>query len=78
MPSWNDEANLFENYKAIVAGWGIYSNDQLTSEYLRFVDLNIITNKECTKLFAALVTDEIICTSGKEVKSSCSVRSEIL
>ncbi|CAO1364180.1 unnamed protein product [Diamesa serratosioi] len=72
LPSWNDQTNLFEDHKAIVAGWGVFSNEQLISEYLRFVDLNIISNKECRKMFAALVTDEIICTSGKEVKSSCS------
>ncbi|CAO1304715.1 unnamed protein product [Diamesa hyperborea] len=72
LPSWNDETNLFEDHKAIVAGWGIYSNEQTISEYLRYVDLDIISNKDCTKKFAALVTNEVICTSGKKVKSSCS------
>jgi secreted trypsin-like serine protease len=62
----------FAGERAVASGWGRF-DDSLpnSSDILRRVDLDVITNTLCRLSFLILVQDNNICTSGAQNRSPC-------
>lgn len=53
-------ANLNDDFagdEAVTSGWGRFSSAQVSSEFLRFVNVNVITNTACRLRFPGIIQD---------------------
>jgi len=66
----------YNRYTATVTGWGAIRSGGRASEYLREVDLRVISNRECRRRnrdagwWWAIITDQMMCTYAKN-KDAC-------
>ena len=72
LPSRSDIDNTFEGADARISGWGLTDgqNHDL-SEVLNYVDVTVINNRQCEKVFGILLPS-VICTSGARNTGSCN------
>uniref|UniRef100_T1GFN1 Peptidase S1 domain-containing protein n=1 Tax=Megaselia scalaris TaxID=36166 RepID=T1GFN1_MEGSC len=63
---------LYENCTAIATGWGKLSDSNPKSKKLQFVPLKVTNIKECDTFYRKTFGLEILCTSTKGKKSTCS------
>lgn len=70
LPSLGDNNN-YENYWALVSGWGKTSDDGGVTEYLNCVDVQIGPNSECQNHYGNF-GNELICIPTPERKGTCS------
>lgn len=55
LPSGADLTNNFAGELVIASGWGRFSSANVASEYLRFVQLNVITETACRIRFPTII-----------------------
>ncbi|EFX72708.1 hypothetical protein DAPPUDRAFT_215874 [Daphnia pulex] len=61
------------NDNVTVAGWGSTFDGSLSgSSTLRKATVPVITNNECKLTYGNIVSDKIICTSGKNYRGTCN------
>jgi len=61
----NDD-NDYAGYPAIVSGWGTTSSGGDVSSYLQYVDVNILSNAECSSNdygYGASITEQMMCAN---------------
>jgi Trypsin len=77
LPS-KSNTNLYNGTTATVSGWGSTSDDASDiSDSLRFVEVPVITNLECSESFG-VVPDSNLCTASPDGKSSCTVKFDMV
>jgi len=57
--------NDYNDYVAVVTGWGV-TDDGTTSDYLREVDVTVVTNTECNTAYTSTgysITQQMICAA---------------
>ncbi|XP_023177206.2 serine protease 1-like [Drosophila hydei] len=59
-----------ENQWAVTCGWGVQANGQMANR-LQCVDLEIMTNEECSKSYSVL-PNGILCGRSTDGKSTCA------
>lgn len=57
LPEGADLNNDFAGSPAVASGWGRFSSAQTSSEFLRFVNVNVITNTACRIRFPGIIQD---------------------
>lgn len=57
LPEGADLNNDFAGVGAVASGWGRFSGAQASSEFLRFVNVNVITNTACRIRFPTIIQD---------------------
>jgi Trypsin len=57
LPGPVDISNDFAGELAVASGWGRFSSAQQSSEFLRFVNVNVITNTACRIRFPGIIQD---------------------
>ncbi|XP_031174316.2 duodenase-1-like [Sander lucioperca] len=70
IPLPKDEINMMENVECSVAGWGYTETNKLEQrivDELRVVDVSIINQDVCKKIWGGL-PDNVICAGGYETK----------
>jgi len=55
---------------ATVLGWGMTNDDGVFSDALRGVEVEILDNDECNRLFG-IMTETMMCTSGSNGRGTC-------
>ena len=55
LPSGADLANDFAGELAVASGWGRFSSENVASEFLRFVEVNVMSNTLCRIRFPTLI-----------------------
>jgi len=55
---------------ATVLGWGMTNDDGVFSDALRGVEVEILDNDECNRLFG-IMTETMMCTSGSDGRGTC-------
>lgn len=59
----------FEQQTLEMASWGYYSDEKVISDRLRFVDMEIISQEECSSVYPPpLITNSVLCSKN----SHCS------
>ncbi|OWZ20379.1 Serine protease trypsin-like protein [Phytophthora megakarya] len=71
-----DDSDNKPGSMAKVLGWGLINNESY-SDILQSVDIKLITNKECSKIFAegkfdTIVDDSVICAGIGDGKDACT------
>lgn len=56
-PQGADASNNFAGVDAVASGWGRFSSANAASEFLRFVNVNVITNTACRIRFPTIIQD---------------------
>ncbi|ALC43205.1 Jon65Ai [Drosophila busckii] len=69
LPTLTD-CNSYENYEAIVSGWGKSSDTSGVSQYLYYVDVTIGSNSICKSYYKSF-TEHHICLTATDLKNSC-------
>lgn len=64
--------NTFANEDAVLSGWGRFGSTQATSPFLRFVNLQVITNLACRIRFPTIIQDSTICANGEGNVGGCN------
>jgi len=64
LPTGADLNNNFAGHLATASGWGRFSSANVISEFLRFVQLNVITEAACRIRFPTIIQPSTICTAG--------------
>lgn len=73
LPTAAHAGQVFAGYSGTVSGWGVFSESQgVTSDVLRFVYNNIMTNFACALSFPGLIQNTMICLSGADGRGGCS------
>lgn len=57
LPEGADLNNDFAGSPAVASGWGRFSSAQASSEFLRFVNVNVITNTACRIRFPTIIQE---------------------
>lgn len=69
LPTIGEEMTSFEDQTLEMASWGIYSDEHVTSDNLRMVEMEIISAEECAKTYPPpLITSFVLCSRA----SHCS------
>lgn len=55
LPEGDDLTNDFAGNAAVASGWGRFSSAQLASEFLRFVNVEVISNTACRIRFPTII-----------------------
>ena len=55
---------------ATVLGWGMINDDGVYSESLRGVEVEILDNEDCNRLYG-IMTETMMCTSGNNGRGTC-------
>ncbi|KAF4138062.1 Trypsin [Phytophthora infestans] len=71
-----DGSDIKPGMIATTLGWGLLKDNAGFSNFLQTVDLEIVTNKKCTKMYAdaddnTIVDDSVICAGTGSGKGSC-------
>ncbi|KAH8341364.1 hypothetical protein KR059_004179 [Drosophila kikkawai] len=70
---WSDRHNSYDGWWALASGWGRPCDSCGVSDYLNCVDSQIISRDACAGVYGSdVVTDNVICTSTPDGKSTCS------
>jgi len=65
--------DILEGTVCTTTGWGITEEDgTFLSGNLRKVDVPVVSDEECFKIYASLMRDDMICAGGEDGKDSCS------
>ncbi|CRL05097.1 CLUMA_CG018152, isoform A [Clunio marinus] len=72
LPDGADLQNDFAGELATGSGWGRFGSANVISEFLRYVQLNVITNAACRIRFPGIIVDSTICTSGDGIVGACN------
>ncbi|XP_049851591.1 brachyurin-like [Schistocerca gregaria] len=73
LPSSSQADLTYEGEVVTVSGWGITSDDSSTvSTTLKYVDMVVISNSECSELYPGAIDDDVICALGNPDGSPCS------
>lgn len=64
--------NNFAGVDAVLSGWGRFGSTQATSTFLRFVNLQVITNLACRVRFPTIIQDSTICANGEGNVGGCN------
>ena len=62
----------FAGENAVLSGWGRFGSTQATSTFLRFVNLQVITNLACRIRFPTIIQDSTICANGEGNVGGCN------
>lgn len=58
----------FENFPAIVSGYGRIEETTVSSRYLRYAPVRVVGNPECARIYGShVVTQATLCTVGHQV-----------
>ncbi|XP_016975831.2 serine protease 1 [Drosophila rhopaloa] len=72
LPSLSNRSQRYENWWAGVCGWGVTTFNNGLTDWLQCVDLQIMTNSECTSFYGSTtVSDQILCTRTPNGRSTC-------
>lgn len=70
LPTLSQEHALFLNHRAVASGFGKTSDSGSISTFLKWVNLRIILNDDCAKVFGReVVVPSIICARGWDTSS---------
>eukprot|EP00092_Neocalanus_flemingeri_P011794 GFUD01012717.1.p1 GENE.GFUD01012717.1~~GFUD01012717.1.p1 ORF type:complete len:322 (+),score=80.03 GFUD01012717.1:117-1082(+) len=58
----NDD-NDYAGYPAIVSGWGTTSFGGELSSYLQYVEVNVLSNPECSDSYGSSITEQMLCAN---------------
>jgi len=72
LPRGADVDNDFAGELAVASGWGRHSSANVASEFLRFVQVNVMTNTACRVRFPTLIQQSTICTAGTGGVGACN------
>ncbi|CAO1426748.1 unnamed protein product [Diamesa serratosioi] len=64
--------NNFAGDDAVLSGWGRFGPNQESSAFLRFVNLQVITNLACRIRFPTIIQDSTICANGEGNVGGCN------
>ncbi|CAO1425402.1 unnamed protein product [Diamesa tonsa] len=64
--------NNFAGVNAVLSGWGRFGSTQASSTFLRFVNLQVITNLACRVRFPTIIQDSTICANGEGNVGGCN------
>jgi len=56
---------------ATVLGWGVINDAGTYPDGLQEVTVEILNNTDCSQLYGPIITENMMCTSGKNAKGSC-------
>lgn len=74
LPTWNDENNKFVGRSGRASGFGLVNNFEL-SQYLRKIDLEVISIEDCKKTDVGAQTginDSNLCTKNSGQSTVCN------
>ena len=73
LPTGSQVNDNFSGENGVVSGWGVFSDSIGTSsEVLRFVYDNIITNAACGLRFPGVIVESNVCVTGTNGRGACS------
>ena len=64
--------NSFVGENVVLSGWGLFGSTQEASAFLRFVNLQVITNLACSLRFPLIIQDSTLCANGVGNAGGCS------
>ena len=65
LPKASDRFKNYVNSESVVSGFGRTSERSQISKTLNFVNMRVVDNKDCLKLFGAkIVNENVICAKG--------------
>lgn len=70
LPGLNQLEETFENSAVITCGWGSTSDASDMPDWLQCIDLNVISNAECSRSYGKL-PDSVLCVGTPEGRSIC-------
>jgi chymotrypsin len=73
LPTASELTDVFAGEDGVISGWGVFSDAEgISSDVLRFVYDNIMTNTACTIRFPGVIQASNICVSGTNGRGACS------
>lgn len=73
LPTTAELNDSFNGENGVVSGWGVFSDAEgRSSDVLRYVYDNIITNTACTLRFPGIIQPSNICVTGTNGRGACS------
>jgi chymotrypsin len=73
LPTTAELNESFDGQNGVVSGWGVFSDAVgSSSDVLRFVYDNIITNTACSIRFPGVIQPSNICVTGTNGRGACS------
>jgi chymotrypsin len=73
LPATDQLNNDFSGENGVVSGWGVFSDAEgRSSDVLRYVFDNIITNGACSIRFPGVIQPSNICVTGTNGRGACS------
>ena len=64
--------NNFAGENAVLSGWGRFGSTVESSSFLRFVNLQVLTNLACRIRFPTIIQDSTICANGEGNVGGCN------
>ncbi|XP_049799884.1 brachyurin-like [Schistocerca nitens] len=72
LPSRSQASNSFEGQIATISGWGLNTDNGVSSDTLQYTTLNVMSNTQCSEYFGGPILDFTLCAVGSSGQSTCN------